>query len=66
MISSNTLQGIYDDTFDTGYHCDMCEYKVLVDEPHGEVTRHCYQEAHECPIVENAMEQDEEPYLDYN
>jgi hypothetical protein len=62
MLSLDTVQGIYDDTFDTGYHCDSCEYKYVVDEPHGEVTRHCSQANYpeECPIVENAIDNNRE------
>ena len=59
MLNLDTVQGIYDDTFDTGYYCDSCEYKYVVDEPHGEVTRHCSQANYpeECPIVENAIDE---------
>ena len=48
---------LYDTVFDEGYDCEYCDYKKLVHEPHGEVTRHCAVEdtMYECPVVDNAI-----------
>ena len=50
---------LYDTVFDEGYDCEYCDYKKLVREPHGEVTRHCAMEHYidECPVVELAIEE---------
>jgi len=50
---------LYDSVWETGYDCEDCEYKKLVHEPHGEVTRHCAMEHYidECPVVEYAIEE---------
>ena len=48
---------LYDTVFDEGYDCEYCDYKKLVREPHGEVTRHCSVENYidECPVIENVI-----------
>ena len=50
---------LYDYVWATGIDCEDCEYMKLVDEPHGEVTRHCAMENYidECPVVENAIQE---------
>jgi len=50
---------LYDWVWATGIDCEDCEYMKLVDEPHGEVTRHCAMENYplECPVVENAIQE---------
>ena len=50
---------LYDYVWETGYNCEDCEYKKLIHEPHGEVTRHCAMEHYidECPVVELAIEE---------
>tara|TARA_R100001530_G_scaffold109208_2_gene76655 strand:+ start:433 stop:639 length:207 start_codon:yes stop_codon:yes gene_type:complete len=53
------IEDLYDYVWATGYDCEDCEYKKLVHEPHGEVTRHCSMENYplECPVVENAIQE---------
>lgn len=48
---------LYDWVWETGIDCENCDYKYLVREPHGEVTRHCAVEdtMYECPVVDNAI-----------
>ena len=48
---------LYDTVFDEGYDCEDCDYKKLVHEPHGEVTRHCAVSNYidECPVIENVI-----------
>ena len=50
---------LYDYVWELGIDCEDCEYMQLVDEPHGEVTRHCAKEIYldECPVVEYAIEE---------
>ena len=49
---------LYDYVWETGYDCEDCEYKKLVHEPHGEITRHCRLENNpfDCPVVEDAID----------
>ena len=53
------IEDLYDYVWATGIDCENCEYMKLVDEPHGEVTRHCAMENYplECPVVEYAIEE---------
>ena len=53
------IEDLYDYVWATGIDCENCEYMKLVDEPHGEVTRHCAMENYplECPVVENAIQE---------
>jgi hypothetical protein len=48
---------LYDTVFDEGYDCEYCDYKKLIHEPHGEVTRHCSVSNYidECPVIENVI-----------
>ena len=50
---------LYEWVWETGYDCSECKHKVLVHEPHGEVTRHCRLEDNpfDCPVVKNAIEE---------
>ena len=49
----------YDYVWELGIDCEDCPHKYLIDEPHGEVTRHCSMENYplECPVVENAIQE---------
>ena len=48
---------LYDSVWETGIDCENCDYKYLVREPHGEVTRHCAVSncIDECPVLENVI-----------
>tara|TARA_Y100001951_G_scaffold88514_1_gene80158 strand:- start:50 stop:280 length:231 start_codon:yes stop_codon:yes gene_type:complete len=58
MPTEEEIVEMYEQTFDDGYDCEDCEYKKLIDEPHGEVTRHCLMEHNieECPVVDNHVQ----------
>ena len=58
MPTEEEIVEMYEQTFDDGYDCEDCEYKKLIDEPHGEVTRHCLVALciEECPVVDNHIQ----------
>jgi len=60
MISEvkEKLIDLYDYVWDTGYECSECKHKILVHEPHGEVTRHCRLEDNpfDCPVIEDVID----------
>jgi len=54
MPTDEEIVELWEQTFNDGYDCEDCEYKKLITEPHGEVTRHCAVEHYidECPTVD--------------
>jgi len=54
MPTEEEIVELWEQTFNDGYDCEDCEYKKLITEPHGEVTRHCAKEHYidECPTVD--------------
>ena len=51
------LLELYDYVWETGYDCSECKHKILIHEPHGEVTSHCRFENNpfDCPVVEDVI-----------
>ena len=54
MPTDEEIVELWEQTYDEGYACGDCEYIKLINEPHGEVTRHCAMEhdIEQCPVVE--------------
>ena len=54
MPTDEEIVELWEQTYDEGYACHDCEYIKLIDEPNGEVTRHCAMEhdIEQCPVVE--------------
>ena len=67
MVNEEEIVEVYEQTFDEGYDCEDCEYKKLIHEPHGEVTRHCSMEHYiqECPVIEFLMTGEPPAYDEY-
>ena len=67
MIDKDEIVTLYEQVFDEGYDCEDCEYKKLIQEPHGEVTRHCTMEHNieECPAVECVNNYEPPAYEEY-
>ena len=67
MPTKEEIVELWEQTFNDGYDCEDCEYKKLIDEPHGEVTRHCLMEHNieECPVVEFVMTGEPPAYEEY-
>ena len=54
MPTEEEIVELWEQTYEERYACGDCEYIKLIDEPHGEVTRHCAMEhdIEQCPVVE--------------
>ena len=67
MVNEEDIITVFEQVFDEGYDCEDCEYKKLIHEPHGEVTRHCAMEHYiqECPVIEFLMTGEPPAYDEY-
>ena len=67
MVTEEDIVTVFEQVFDEGYDCEDCEYKKLIHEPHGEVTRHCAMEHYiqECPVIEFLMTGEPPAYEEY-
>ena len=67
MVTEEDIVTVYEQVFDEGYDCEDCEYKKLIHEPHGEVTRHCAMEHYiqECPVIKFLMTGEPPAYEEY-